>query len=374
MVAGVNNRVFWACTGIFFCDHGATSTPITDADTGCNTAYGVQSVGITTTFNLEQVFELGQIGLYENIEEVPDIEVTVEKVLDGRALIYDLATTNALADHTDDNTSGANVDLVVNAMDRMDVYFVIADERQQALGNGISLDSTVYCSGMYVSSVSYTLPTDGNCTESVTLVGNDKLWFHNGDARLGAPSMLVPNEADFGPIGSEHVATANTATGVQRRENVLLASSYLPTDIFGVTGVAEGTGTPATIGNANNSNVHLNSISISADLGREAINELGTKLPYYRYVSYPIEVTCEIEVTTISGDMVDAGSHKSNLVDQKIYILMSDSTIFNLGNKNKLASVSYGGGSTGGENATCTYSYSTFNALTVNGPRNDATA
>ena len=364
MVAGVNNRVFWACTGIFFCDHGATTSPITDADTGCNTAYGVQSVGITTTFNLEQVFELGQIGLYENIEEVPDIEVTVEKVLDGRALIYDLATTNATGDASQANTSGADVDLVVNAMDRMDVYFTIADERQQSLGSGTGLTSTVYCSGMYVSSVSYTLPNDGNCTESVTLVGNDKLWFHNGDARLGVGNAPpIPGQADFGDIGAEHVATANTATGVQRRENVLLASTKIPTDIFGVTTNA--------VGGANNSNVHLNSITISADLGREAINELGTKLPYYRYVSYPIEVTCEIEVTTISGDMVDAGSHKSNLTDQAIYVDMSDGTTFDLGTKNKLASVSYGGGSTGGENATCTYSYSTFNALTVNGPDND---
>jgi len=367
MVAGVNNRVFWACTGIFFCDHGGITPAITDADTGCNTAYGVQSVGITTTFNLEQVFELGQIGLYENIEEVPDIEVTVEKVLDGRALLYDLATTNATGNAAIANTSGSNVDLVVNAMDRMDVYFVIADERQQALGSGSNLDSIVYCSGMYVSSVSYTLPTDGSCTESVTLVGNDKLWFHNGDSRLGTiGNPVVPGGADFGDIGSEHVATANHATGVQRRENVLLASCKIPTDIFGVTA--------NTAGGANNSNVHLNSISISADLGREAINELGTKLPYYRYVSYPIEVTCEIEVTTISGDMVDAGSHKSNLTDQAIYVLLSDSTIFDLGSKNKLASVSYGGGSTGGENATCTYSYSTFNALTVNGPANNATA
>jgi len=367
MVAGVNSRVFWACTGVFFCDHGDLTPTITDAAGECNVGYGIQSVGITTTFNLEQVFELGQIGLYENIEEVPDIEVTVEKVLDGRALLYDLATTNATGDSSLTNTTGAAVNLVTNAMDRMDVYFTIADERQQALGSTTALKSTVYCSGMYVSSVSYTLPTDGNCTESITLVGNDKLWFHNANNRLADITVPpIPGGADFGIIGSEHVATANTTSGVQRRENVVVASCKIPTDIFGVTA--------NTAGGANNSNVHLNSISISADLGREAINELGTKLPYYRYVSYPIEVTCEIEVTTISGDMVDAGSHQANLTDQAIYIVLTDSTILDLGTKNKLASVSYGGGSTGGENATCTYSYSTFNALTVTGLANNATA
>ena len=36
-----------------------------------------------------------------------------------------------------------------------------------------------------------------------------------------------------------------------------------------------------------------------------------------------------------------------------------------LGNKNKLSSVTYGGGDAGGGNATVTYSYSTFNDFTV---------
>jgi hypothetical protein len=46
-------------------------------------ARGAQSVGMTTTFNFEQVFELGQLEIYEFIEAEPEIEVTVEKVLDG---------------------------------------------------------------------------------------------------------------------------------------------------------------------------------------------------------------------------------------------------------------------------------------------------
>ena len=34
---------------------------------------GVQSVSMTTTFNLEQAFELGQLEIYENIEGVPSV-------------------------------------------------------------------------------------------------------------------------------------------------------------------------------------------------------------------------------------------------------------------------------------------------------------
>ena len=46
-----------------------------------NVMHGVQSVGLDTTFNLEQAFELGQLSLYENIEGIPDISMTIQKVL-----------------------------------------------------------------------------------------------------------------------------------------------------------------------------------------------------------------------------------------------------------------------------------------------------
>ena len=86
-----NNRVYYAIQQVAFAKHsgGAGGTRIA--------AHGVQSVGITTTFNLEQVFELGQLAIYENIEGTPDIEVTMSKVLDGYIPLYCLAS----ADQTD---------------------------------------------------------------------------------------------------------------------------------------------------------------------------------------------------------------------------------------------------------------------------------
>ena len=81
-----NRRIFYACQAVGIASEGSTTfTPIR----------GLQSVGINTTFNLEQVFEIGMISIYENIENVPDVEVTLEKVLDGYPLIYHLATKDA---------------------------------------------------------------------------------------------------------------------------------------------------------------------------------------------------------------------------------------------------------------------------------------
>ena len=76
-----NNRIFYACQAVAL-------KPMAGLNAQYKVAHGVQSVGITTNFNLEQAFELGQIQIYENIEGTPDIEVTMEKVLDGYPLIY----------------------------------------------------------------------------------------------------------------------------------------------------------------------------------------------------------------------------------------------------------------------------------------------
>ena len=123
--------------------------------------------------------------------------------------------------------------------------------------------------------------------------------------------------------------------------------------------------------------VHLQNITVSTDLGREELFELGTRQPYARVVTFPIEVTCDIEVLSVSGDMINAFADGckanddpctgivDNLVAEKIRIATCEGTRVYLGTQNKLASVNYGGGDAGGGNVTVTYSYSTFNDCTV---------
>ena len=149
--------------------------------------------------------------------------------------------------------------------------------------------------------------------------------------------------------------------------------TVLPTQIHGIS--ADGTNKKT---DGQNFDAHIQNITVSTDLGREEIFELGRKAPYHRYATFPVEVTCEIEVIAVSGDMVSAieegiltpgdatGCNDSgNLTDETIRIATCDGTRIYLGKKNKLSSVSYGGGDAGGGNATVTYSYSTFNDFTV---------
>ena len=357
-----NKRVFWAVQGVVIGEMGETTINTTapyNDKTKLNPVHGLQSVGITTTFNLEQVFEMGQLQLYENVEDVPDVEVTLEKVLDGYPTLYHLSTSDpALVAGTDTlvGRSNAQCDL------RMGVYSDTASE-----AGGSNPQSEVYCSGMYVSSVSYTFPVDGNATESCTLVGNHKQWY----TAAAAGSALGTADLGFG--------TESAPSGITRRQHINMTASNFPPEIPGV-GADGQMDTQAAGGIQTNPLAHIQNITVSADLGREVINELGHKGPYCRYVSWPVEVTCEIEVITSSGDFVNALPNDENLSDRAIYIAVSGGSpaagplILDLCTKNKLTSVSYSGADTGGGNATTSFSYSTFNDLTIYHVKNPTNA
>ena len=344
-----NKRIFYACQGVAITDMGDDTLAAADM------VHGLQSVGMTTNFNLEQAFQLGQLEIYENIEGTPDVEVTLEKVLDGHRLIYHMATVGVGTG----STSLAN-----RSKQRADLRLGIFDEGENNLKDQ-NAEVEVYCSGMYVSSISYSIPTDGNATESCTLVGNEKQWLKGASAAKIDSGMVGAFSEDGTPLSSG-------VGGVQRREDLMLASAILPVGIQGVNGAAAGNGLDGTT-----PRVHLQSISVSTDFSREEVLELGRKVPYYRPANFPIEVSCEIEAITTSGDFIGAYelgdpilyenpvTSGNNTGEETIFIPMRAGYAFDLGTKNRLSSVSYGGGDAGGGNATTTYSYTNFNSLDV---------
>ncbi len=350
-----NKRIYYAIQQVAL--GKATGAEITKI-----AVHGLQTVGMTTNFNLEQVFELGQLEIYQNIEEVPEIEVTLNKVLDGYPLIYTLATEKGTVKGT---FVAESPTLTGRQNARVDMQLAIFDDAEQS-ATGASI-SAVTCEGMYVSSVSYTFPVDGNFTEDVTLVGNDKIW------GTGVYSSGLFSGNDDEPLANE---------GVGRRQYLNIDNCLFPSQIPGVTA----TGTLSdNSGQGLGYSTHFQNITVNCDLGREAINELGRFAPYHRYVTFPVEVTSEFEVLAIEGDDInateegyyttgdvqategntDSCSPRYNLKNQTIYLETCEGTKIYLGTKNKLSSVNYTGGDTGGGNVTVTYSYTTFNDFTV---------
>ena len=347
-----NDRIFYACQGVAIQGHGDGGNVATT-----EMIHGLQSVGVTTNFALEQAFELGQIEIYENIEGTPDIEVTLEKVLDGNSLIYHLATTGIGT-----GPSG----LVNRSKQRADVRLGIFPEENNFIsGGGANAAAEVYMSGMYVSSISYSLSSDGNSTESCTMVGNNKQWFDVASASQMVAAAVANFDGLDEPLGLG--TNANPSGGITQKEDIMISGCIFPASIQGITGSGYGNG---------NDKIHAQSVSVSTDFSREDIFELGRKTPYARPAAFPIEVTCEIEAITTSGDFVeafeggDASLHATvdsgnNTQNECIFFYTRNGLGLDLGSKNRLSSVSYGGGDAGGGNATCTYSYVNYNDLDV---------
>ncbi len=343
-----NNRIHYACQRVGIAPLGSTSY---------TTVRGLQSVGMTTTFNLTQAFELGQIAVYENIEGIPDIECTFNKVLDGYAPVYTLVTQTAAG-------LGGSATLIGRSTAQCSAAVgIYSDTANSSDGTAIS---TVTLSGLYVSSVGYTMNINDNAVENVTCVGNNRIWI--------ASASMTWLDSPFAANDDSPRALSGSG-GVNRREDFLFGAngSLLPKQIPGIssdyTNVLSGTSYSA----------HVQSVAATVNLGREDLFELGRKGNYNKYVRFPVQVTCAIGITSVSGDLVSASEEglyseggscgKYNLTNERILIKMCEGLRIDLGSLNKLSSVNITGGDAGGGNQEITYNYTNFNDFTVYHPQ-----
>ena len=297
--------------------------------------HGVQSAGFSTTFNTDNLFEYGQSQVYQFVDEVPDIEVTFEKVLDGYKGLY-------LQSVGQEGTGN----VLLAAKKACDVTLLIYPDSFEYAGSGGAAgtaNSLLFCSGMRVGNVTYTMPVEGNFTESITLQGNDKKWYTpSGDFTLPYNNTDAPQAGQVG-----------------KRQALNVSSSSIPSEVSGH--IRSGAG-------------NIQNITVTADFGRENNLELGRYRPYTKFTTLPLQVTCDFEVLSLSGDIVDATSDAPrgsgfnraiNLVLDINSTAASGAYGINLGSGCRLTSVNYTGGDTGGGNATVTYSYSVFNKFSV---------
>lgn len=336
-----NERVYYAIQALAFASGGwPLATP-----TGYRAAKGVQSVESNVDFQLEQVYQLGQLEIYENIENIPNVELTVTKALDGYSLIQHLATPTAVANGLAGRFNDQTCDIILNYYDLTNSF-----------ASGTILKTALFKT-MYVSQLGFSFPVDGSHTESVTLVGNNKSFF-----------VPTGNLYATGTIFSGEESPVLASGGIQRRENIKMggSGSYFPSFIPGMASIVDGgtTGWYNPIAADGSLAAHIQSVNISTNLGRTELFELGRRGPYFRYANFPTEVTCSIEITTSEyGDNINARDDQDNLQNEWIRIKTDHGIVIDLGKKNKVSSVSTSGGDTGGGNVTTTYNMSNFNYM-----------
>ncbi len=305
-----NKRVFYASQGVAVAQSGVSSP---------TTVTGAQSVTMNTNFNLEQVFQLGQLAIYDNVVGDPSVEVSISKSLDGNPTIYNLACGSGSLITTSSNVSK--------------VEFCVGSDTVNKIGQNLSSIPKITCDPIYLQSLSYNFAVDGDFSEEVTFVGLSKT--------IGTGTVSTPSDGN---------ATRQT---VLRRQNFNQDTSTLPSQVDGK---------------------NIQSISISADLGRESMYKMGKFKEFHRYVNFPLEISLDIEVIadgldTIGVDVPDTSCSGLNLPKEDCVLAFCDSEgsgtyTFTLGDAT-LTSVAFGGGDTGGGNANLTFSYVVYNSFTV---------
>jgi len=319
-----NLRTFYACqaVGIGAREPDATGNYPT-ITRPVKYMHGIQSVGINSTFDVENVFELGQLEIYDSVLNIPQVEITIEKALDGYVTPYSYISSGQA--------------LATASKFRADAHFVVyADTGNAANGGGLF---NILCTGMYVNNVTYTFPVEGNCTESITLVGNIKKL---GTASMAGVPASVSNGSD--PADDGPPDTANYATGsgrMVRRQDVTVTAP---------------------------GSAKAQSVTLTLNLGREDVFEFGQRIPYAKIATYPIEVTAEIQSLLTENNDDDAEFDDSTVFlpvrDQSITVTAGNVTV-NLGSGCYLSAINQTGGDATGGNATISRSFTTYNFFSV---------
>lgn len=336
-------RLYYSCQALFVKPDGDSGT--------YSFVHGVQSGSDSVAIPTNDVNEWGQIAPYEITEDTADVTIDITRVLDGCTPLYLSATEGS----TSASLSG-----------RQDQKCVLAFGMYDSTADYVSGAPIVICelSGAQPTSLNYQFSVDGPFTETISFISNNREFSPGSAPKYGAlPTNPTANGTD------EPCALTACSGGVQLKENFRYDGAYatlLPTIIPGIS--SSGTN-PIVNGRPT---VPVQSVSMSVDLTRDTINQLGQRTAYARLVNFPVDVTTEIVVLDQSGDGVDiselgtlVGCEYTNAPLARIRVSTDSGLIIDVGSKNKLTNVSHEYGSSDGGNAQYTLTFTGKSVMSV---------
>lgn len=376
--------------------------------------YRVQTLGSSSTFNSQDIFELGQLAILDVVDDVPTVAVTLDTndwgTIHTAAAIagipnvsFHLSAASNNANLTVDSGTGSAVTYYHGVavsdygLDTAKINIWAPVQTEASLGTSAdNIDQTLFLRDCYVNNLAMNYSTGANGTENYALETDNKMWLLNAAKFVnqeewdllpasGTVHLSLEDSVDSIPTLSDNklgflirsttglpgLAIFDESAGVWNRYPISTAAGAgvagyapathiitLPTDVAPTVAAgdicrvlyssnayadhvhcagapsdrlsanyftAAGTWTntagyaPESLGAVRQGQVELflvdptlvpsdyslalrlTSAALAVPLRREVLSEIGHLKPYYRTLTFPIEVTSTIETT--AGDM-----------------------------------------------------------------------
>jgi hypothetical protein len=186
--------------------------------------YRVQTLGSTTSFTSEDVFELGQQDIIDVVDDTPTVAITLETndwgAIDTIATIAGISRTG-FATTADDTNSNLTV---VSGSSEISYYHGVAlanfgaanqftlwapVQTEASLGTATdTIDQTMFMDDCYLTSMEFGYTTGGNSTENYAGETDDKTWYLNDG------KFVSQEEWTF--VGAETTVTLGLAGGTEQ--------------------------------------------------------------------------------------------------------------------------------------------------------------
>jgi hypothetical protein len=175
-----------------------------------NVLYRVQSLGSTTTFTSEDIFELGHLDIIDVVDDVPAVAVTLNTNDFGDvrtlAILAQVPPAKAAMSATADSATGnlvsggtylhgvslADFAIVCGNLPGISLWAPVQAECDfGTLANNI--DQTLFLDEVFVNSIEFSYTTGANATENYAAETDNKMWLLNAGAYVNYEEPTVTN-------------------------------------------------------------------------------------------------------------------------------------------------------------------------------------
>jgi hypothetical protein len=392
----VNGRMFYACMGVLY--KSRNSQDGSDSPTDGSFLTGVQSVGVSSDFPSASLMDVGRAKRKFHYYAPQSFEITIERVIDQSSnFFYYVDDSDYTADAAgakschilNSNNIGATgiLDSGGKCLRSYDITILYGRDIEDRIGEGSNVFQVTYRNCL-VTSISYSMETQGSVTESITLITRGATY--NESTSTG--SYTLPGSDRSGTtIQRQHLDFLHEGASWGTRYSVLpeeVETMFLAKDSSGDDPSEPGGDEAMRILGINSIGIDITiEYSELADIGkRSGLGDQG-KQNLWRYVTLPVQVTSSFSGTlrqplpktaaqfpagtylpntdtTFSAANGATGSDDWNKVNREIRLVAKMSTspspsyfVWDLGQRNYLTSLSYDGGGADGGNLEATMSY-----------------